>query len=79
MTQIVLNWGFLYFPEDKSTYLPAIMKLLIMVLLCVAVFKLFRKISAKEAEKAKALEQEMLEKRVNIQTKLDDTSITSKE
>lgn len=79
MTQFVLNWGFLYFPEDKSTYLPAIMQLLIMVLICVAVFRLFRKISAREAEKAKALEQEMLNKRVNNQAKLEDTSITSKE
>jgi flagellar biosynthesis/type III secretory pathway M-ring protein FliF/YscJ len=73
MTQFVLNWGnFLYFPEDKSTYLPAFMKLLVMVLVCVAVFKLFRNISAKEAEKAKALEQDLLKKRVNNDTNRDE-------
>ena len=73
LTQIVLNWGnFLYFPEDKSTYIPAFIKLLLMVLVCVMVFKLFRKLSAKEAAKAELLEQEMLKKRVNTQKKLED-------
>lgn len=73
MTQFVLNWGnFLYFPEDKSTYLPAFIKLLLMVLVCVMVFKFLRKLSAKEAAKAELLEQEMLAKRVNTQQKLKD-------
>lgn len=73
MTQFVLNWGeFLYFPKDKSTYLPAFIKLLLMVLVCVMVFKFLRKLSAKEAAKAELLEQEMLAKRVNTQQKLKD-------
>ena len=73
MTQFVLNWGnFLYFPEDKSTYLPAFIKLLLMVLVCVMVFKFLRKLSAKEAAKAELLEKEMLAKRVNTQQKLKD-------
>ena len=73
MTQFVLNWGnFLYFPEDKSTYLPAFIKLLLMVLVCVMVFKFLRKLSAKEAAKAELLEQEMLAKRVNAPSKLKD-------
>ncbi len=73
MTQFVLNWGnFLYFPEDKSTYLPAFIKLLIMVLVCVSVFKWLRKLSEKEAAKAELLEQEMLTKRVNAPSKLED-------
>jgi hypothetical protein len=67
MTQFVLNWGFLYIPEDKSTYIPAFIKLCIMVLVCVFVFKWLRKLSAKEAAKAELLEQEMLAKRVNTQ------------
>ncbi len=71
MTQFVLNWGFLYFPEDKSTYLPAFFKLLLMVLVCVMVFRFLRKLSAKEAAKAELLEQEMLAKRVNTLPKLD--------
>ena len=69
MTQFVL--GFLYFPEDKTTYIPAFMKLLIMVLICVYVFKWLRKLSAKEAAKAELLEQEMLAKRVNTPSKKD--------
>jgi flagellar biosynthesis/type III secretory pathway M-ring protein FliF/YscJ len=73
MTQFVLNWGnFLYFPEDKSTYLPAVMKLLILMLICVMVFRFLRKLSAREAVKAKQLEEEMLAKRVNKHTKLED-------
>lgn len=72
MTQFVLNFGFFYIPEDKSTYLPAFIKLLLMVLVCVMVFKFLRKLSAKEAAKAELLEQEMLAKRVNTQQKLKD-------
>mgnify|MGYP003419382853 FL=1 len=73
MTQFVLNWGnFLYFPTDKSTYIPAFTKLLLMVLVCVMVFKFLRKLSAKEAAKAELLEQEMLAKRVNAPSKLKD-------
>ena len=73
LTQIVLNWGnFLYFPEDKSTYIPAFIKLLLMVLVCVMVFKFLRRLSAKEAAKAELLEQEMLAKRVNAPSKLKD-------
>ena len=73
MTQLILNWGnFLYFPKDKSTYLPAFIKLLLMVLVCVMVFKFLRKLSAKEAAKAELLEQEMLAKRVNAPSKLKD-------
>ena len=73
MTQFVLNWGeFLYFPKDKSTYLPAFIKLLLMVLVCVMVFKFLRKLSAKEAAKAELLEQEMIAKRVNAPSKLKD-------
>ena len=72
MTQFVLNWGFLYIPKDKSTYIPAFMKLLLMVLVCVMVFKFLRRLSAKEAAKAELLEQEMLAKRVNAPSKLKD-------
>lgn len=66
MTHLVLNWGFLYFPEDKSTYIPAVIELLLIILLCVLVFRVFRKISAKEAAKAERLEQEMKSKRKDM-------------
>lgn len=73
MTHLVLNWGnFLYFPEDKSTYLPAAIELLLIIIFCVFVFKFVRKISAKEAAKAKRLEQEILNKKVAVQSKLDE-------
>ena len=72
MTQFVLNWGFLYIPKDKSTYIPAFIELLLMVLVCVMVFRFLRKLSTKEAAKAELLEQEMLAKRVNTQQKLEN-------
>lgn len=75
MLDLVLNWGdFLYFPEDKSTYIPAFIKLCIMIIVCVIVFKVVRNISAKEAEKAKLIEQEMIKKHVNPSPKTEDKS-----
>ncbi len=69
---IVLNWGFLYFPEDKSTYLPAVIEMLLLILLCVFVFKWVRKISAREAVKAQKIEQEMLAKGINKKSQIDN-------
>lgn len=40
-------YQFLYFPEDKSGYVPAAFEFLVMLILCIAVFMIFRKISKK--------------------------------
>lgn len=59
----VLMFGFLYFPEDKSLYVPAAIELLIMLALCVGVFMLFKKLNKKQIQKAKALEERILHER----------------
>lgn len=50
---------FLYFPEDKSEYIPAAISFLIFFILCVLTFRLIVRISNREAEKAKKLEEQI--------------------
>lgn len=58
MKFLVLNWGgFLYFPEDKSTYIPAAIEMLLLFLVVFLLFKWLRKNSAKQAAEAKKLEE----------------------
>lgn len=60
MKLIALYTGFLYFPEDKSLYIPAVIEMILLLLLCIAVFMWFRKISNKQAMKAKEIEERIL-------------------
>lgn len=53
-------YQFLYFPDDKSAYIPAAFEFLLMLILCIAVFMLFRKISRKQELKAKEIEERIL-------------------
>lgn len=52
--------GFLYFPEDKSAYIPAAFQFLLILILCFAVFWMFKKISKKQEIKAKEIEERIL-------------------
>ncbi|MEC1178024.1 hypothetical protein P9B03_05965 [Metasolibacillus meyeri] len=63
MTSFILNLGFLYFPEDKSTYLPAFIEILLLLLLCFFVLKLIRKFAKKQELAAKELEERALAER----------------
>ena len=70
MFSLVLNWGnFLYFPEDKSTYLPAFIQLVIMLVILVLVFRWIRKFSARQAAEAKKLEERALAERAEREKK----------
>ncbi|BDH63555.1 hypothetical protein CD30_17380 [Ureibacillus massiliensis 4400831 = CIP 108448 = CCUG 49529] len=51
---------FLYFPEDKTEYLPVLIELLVLLVLCFIVFNLFRRISKKQELKAKEIEERIL-------------------
>lgn len=55
-----LMYQFLYFPEDKSGYVPAAFEFLIMLILCIVVFTVFRKISKKQEMKSKEIEARIL-------------------
>ncbi|MBM7648502.1 flagellar biosynthesis/type III secretory pathway M-ring protein FliF/YscJ [Bacillus ectoiniformans] len=48
---------FLYFPEDKSEYIPAAISMSIFMAMAVFVFLYIKKISKKEEEKTKHLEE----------------------
>lgn len=53
---------FLYFPEDKTEYIPALIMLLIFVILAFIVYKLIRKYSRNEEEKMRDFEAKVLER-----------------
>ncbi|WP_453994186.1 hypothetical protein [Bacillus nitroreducens] len=61
----ILNM-FLYFPEDKSEYIPATIKLVICVIVAIIVFRLFIKHSKKEQAKAEELEKRLNQEKDNI-------------
>ncbi|MCM3765900.1 hypothetical protein [Neobacillus niacini] len=48
---------FLYFPEDKSEYFPAAISFTIFFIACIFTMRFIIKISKREAEKAKELEE----------------------
>lgn len=51
----------LYFPEDKTEYIPAFATMAIFVLAAVAVWRFIIKVSKKEEEKTKELEAKLKE------------------
>ncbi|MFJ8088494.1 hypothetical protein ACIQ7N_09850 [Lysinibacillus sp. NPDC095746] len=60
-----LMYQFLYIPEDKSGYIPAAFEFLIMLILCIVVFTVFRKISKKQEMKSKEIEARILSEKNN--------------
>lgn len=59
MDKFFLGMLFLYFPEDKSEYIPALISFSIFFLICVLTFWFFIQYSKKEERKAKKLEKEI--------------------
>lgn len=53
---------FLYFPENKLEYIPAVIELMIAIALCFLVFHFIRRSSRKQHEQAKELEKKVLER-----------------
>lgn len=50
---------FLYFPEDKSEYIPASISFLIFFIAAVLTFRLIKKVSKREEAKTKDLEEKI--------------------
>lgn len=65
MTQFMLNFsgGFMYFPEDKSGYIPAAIEFVILIIIVFATFKWIRRIANKQAAQTKELETRVLKER----------------
>jgi hypothetical protein len=59
MFSFVLAFQFLYFPEDKSEYIPAFISLAIFSLFAYLAFRIFRNISNREEKKAQELEEKL--------------------
>ncbi|MBM7580516.1 hypothetical protein [Jeotgalibacillus terrae] len=64
---MVIEWLtlqlFLYFPEDKSEYLPAGLWLLLFVLFTYFTYKWIVRVSKRQAEETKKLEEEILNRK----------------
>ena len=71
MDQFLLNFsgGFLYFPEDKSLYIPAAIEFAILIIIVFATFRYIRRLAARQAEKAQLLEARALQERDERLTK----------
>lgn len=63
MKNLLLYGDFLYFPEDKSAYIPAIFEFLIILVLCIIAFRVVLKISKRQELKTKELEEKILKNR----------------
>jgi len=51
----VIGMPFLYFPEDKSEYIPAVITMAFFMVACVLTFLAIKRYSKKEEEKTKEL------------------------
>lgn len=69
MEQLLLYSGFLYFPEDKTAYIPAAIEMILIFVVCFILLMGFKKISKRQEMKAKELEQRILEERNQNQQK----------
>ncbi|MBO0992018.1 hypothetical protein IPU53_03040 [Bacillus sp. SD088] len=61
----VLNIIPMYFPEDKTEYIPAFIQLALVVIVAGLVVFFFKKISKKQEAKAKELEERLKEEQEN--------------
>ncbi|MCG1010082.1 hypothetical protein J4760_08615 [Salinicoccus sp. ID82-1] len=53
---------FLYFPEDKTEYIPALLVLGLTILLAYVVYRIFKRHSERQEEKMKDFEQQVMER-----------------
>ena len=59
----LLLFSFLSFPEDKSTYIPAVIELIIVIALCGVALMVIKRLSKKQELKTKELEERILRDR----------------
>ncbi len=64
-----LGFLYLYFPEDKTEYIPVVLEFLILLIICILVFRWIIKKSRKDALKAKEIEDRVLKARREEQEK----------
>ncbi|WP_313894564.1 hypothetical protein [Psychrobacillus sp.] len=64
-----LGFLYLYFPEDKTEYIPVVIELIILVTICIFVFRWLKKKSRQDAAKAKEIEDRVMQERKEEQEK----------
>ncbi|MGM7684451.1 hypothetical protein ACSVDA_20225 [Cytobacillus sp. Hm23] len=57
MKILAILYLFLYFPEDKTEYIPAVLTFVIFAIGAFVTFVIFKKVSAREEQRAKILEE----------------------
>ncbi|MGN7387368.1 hypothetical protein [Sporosarcina sp. SAFN-015] len=67
----VLLMPFLYFPEDKSEYIPAAISFFFFMILLVITFRWIRRNSKKQEEETRELEERILRERREAREKQD--------
>ncbi|WP_078379215.1 hypothetical protein [Sutcliffiella halmapala] len=58
LTSFVLQL-FLYFPEDKTEYIPAVFSFAVFLIAAIVLFRVIIKVSNKESQEAKELEDRL--------------------
>lgn len=53
----------MYFPDDKSAYIPAALEFALLILIVFATYKWIRRIAQRQADEAKKLEARALQER----------------
>lgn len=60
LTFIQLGFFYLYFPENKMEYIPVVIEFVVLVIACIFLFKWLKRKSAKDAIKAKEIEDRVM-------------------
>lgn len=60
MNRFTFAMFFLYFPEDKTEYIPAVISFSIFLVFCILTFLWVKKISRKQEERAKEMEKRLM-------------------
>ncbi|WP_391202880.1 hypothetical protein [Psychrobacillus sp. L4] len=58
-----LGFLYLYFPEDKTEYIPVVIELLVLIAICILLFRWLMKKSNRDAEKAREIEAKVMQAR----------------
>ncbi|WP_430413660.1 hypothetical protein [Lederbergia citrea] len=65
INSFVLYMPFLYFPDDKSEYIPAAITMTIFGIVAILTFVLIKRVSKKQEAKTKELEEQINRERQN--------------
>lgn len=56
-----LGFLYLYFPEDKTEYIPVVIELVVLVIICILLFRWLIRKSNRDAAKAREIEVKVMQ------------------